>query len=554
MRGLLRILGRREVVVGLVLFNGAVAFLEALRPSSVALDWLAELAPFSLSRNSRLLLLFASIGLFSLGRGLARRKRMAWALVVSLLVTLPLLHIGHALDWHHLPAAFLAIGVLVWRRKDFVAQSDASSVRVALRWGGIFLAIVLAYGILEVKRCEESVSGRVDWVATVQATLELMFLQDTDIQIPMTAHAERVFFNLGFGGILVSVVGLLVLLRPVLMRSAADESTTARARETVAKWGRDPMDEFALLPDKRFFFSRESVVAYALWRNVAVALAGPIGPSEERRVAISGFIDFCRMQDWEPAFFQFPAEERGDFSACGVRSFKIAEDALVTLSEFNMQGGKFQNVRTGVNKGRKLGWQVRWCGGGHGAAGDQIEAQIHEISNAWLEAKRGGEMAFDLSQFSVAALRERETSYVLDGKGRALAFATWLPYAQGTGRCIDMMRHPPSERGVMDFLISESLMSFRDRGIVEASLGNAPLANVDVEAGEGALPDQAVRYFFENFNRIYGYKSLFEFKKKYCPQWRGRFLGYISAAALPLVIYGAVRVHLPEGIRKFLRS
>lgn len=77
---------------------------------------------------------------------------------------------------------------------------------------------------------------------------------------------------------------------------------------------------------------------------------------------------------------------------------------------------------------------------------------------------------------------------------------------------------------------------------------------LEVKRCEGALPDQAVRYFFENFNRIYGYKSLFEFKKKYCPQWRGRFLGYVSAAALPLVIYGAVRVHLPEGIRKFLRS
>ena len=77
---------------------------------------------------------------------------------------------------------------------------------------------------------------------------------------------------------------------------------------------------------------------------------------------------------------------------------------------------------------------------------------------------------------------------------------------------------------MMDFLITSSMEYFREKGIKEVSLGNAPLANIDSSV---LVPEEkAIRYLFENFKRLYGYKSLFDFKKKYNPEWRGRYVAY----------------------------
>jgi lysylphosphatidylglycerol synthetase-like protein (DUF2156 family) len=114
------------------------------------------------------------------------------------------------------------------------------------------------------------------------------------------------------------------------------------------------------------------------------------------------------------------------------------------------------------------------------------------------------------------------------------------------------MRSRPGSRNMMDFVLVESILQFRGQGVLDISLGAAPLAN----AGDSASPqgeEKAVRFLFENLNRIYGYKSLFEFKRKYRPQWRGRYVAYNRGLHLPLVGLAVVRVHAPGGIWRFLK-
>jgi lysylphosphatidylglycerol synthetase-like protein (DUF2156 family) len=47
---------------------------------------------------------------------------------------------------------------------------------------------------------------------------------------------------------------------------------------------------------------------------------------------------------------------------------------------------------------------------------------------------------------------------------------------------------------------------------------------------------------------------LFEFKKKYQPQWRGSYLACRSTAKLPWIGYAMVNIHVPGGLWKLLRS
>jgi phosphatidylglycerol lysyltransferase len=138
--------------------------------------------------------------------------------------------------------------------------------------------------------------------------------------------------------------------------------------------------------------------------------------------------------------------------------------------------------------------------------------------------------------------------------------AAWTPLLHGcptnrrTGRSLDLMRSRSDAKGVMDFLIVESIDHFKAMEVEEVSLGNAPLANIEENVKGYRREERAVKFLFENFNRYYGYKSLFEFKKKYQPIWQGRYLGFRPNTNLLLIGLALVRVHMPQGLMRILRS
>jgi phosphatidylglycerol lysyltransferase len=534
------------VAACLVFLNGLIALAEALvlKPPGV-LEWMLHWMPIEIVQHSRLLLAFAGLSLLLLSRGLFRRKRVAWRLALTLLAVVLVSHLGHAFDWHH-ALLTLAVGTLLaWNRREFPARSDQPSLRKAALMVPIFFIVLFLLARVGLSRFQH---GAGKWTTAVQ----LLLFQSPEFEMVPSARAQAFFDSIQVGTILASLISLGLLLRPVVARPYSSEKDWRRAREIIARYGNDPMDEFALLGDKLHHFKGDSVVAYALWRDQAVVLASPIGPPELLPEAIRDFRAFCVRQDWRPVFSQFPAEHRIHYEQQGMCILKVAENARLDLDGFRLAGGKFQKIRTACNRARKSGLAVRWYGAGV-APNDVLEEELSAISSEWLATKHGDEMTFDLGQFSIAEIRKREVSYTVSGDGRIDAFATWLPYARGSGRCIDLMRSRRDARGVMDFLIAESLFSFRERGVREASLGSAPLANVDAAASY-KLPDRAVKYLFENFNQIYGYKSLFEFKEKYDPQWRGRYLACIDPAHLPMAALAMARVHMTKGFMRFLKS
>ena len=97
----------------------------------------------------------------------------------------------------------------------------------------------------------------------------------------------------------------------------------------------------------------------------------------------------------------------------------------------------------------------------------------------------------------------------------------------------------------MDLLVARSLEELRGAGLEEASLANAPLANVGEP--QGGL-EKGVTLLFEHLNAFYGYKNLFQFKKKFAPRWEGRYLVY-PRGELPQVAYALAHVHGAGGLQ-----
>src|SRR4029450_4207510 len=125
-------------------------------------------------------------------------------------------------------------------------------------------------------------------------------------------------------------------------------------------------------------------------------------------------------------------------------------------------------------------------------------------------------------------------------------------YRGGEAVVLDLMRkRREAVSGTMDLLIAESLFALKGKGRRVASLANAPLANV----GEPHGPlDRGVALLFEHLNAFYGYKNLFQFKRKFAPCWEGRYLAYRSAVDLPRIAYALAAVHGSGNLRDLLKA
>jgi lysylphosphatidylglycerol synthetase-like protein (DUF2156 family) len=538
----------------LVRLSALINLMCSLLPATPGLvHWLGSWMPFEISDGIRLRMFLTSLLLFILASGLARGKRTAWLLTMATLAVAPILHLGYVAVW---PQMLINLGLIVFlllNHRYFVVRSDLRSVRSGLIICSILAAALLTFGTVRLHDLVDETSGGDDWGSCLQTAFELVLVQNAHAQEPQTVSASNFFVLLRVGGITIALIGLFLTLRPVLVQRQIHAADREKAKRVIDQYGDDPFDAYALLDDKNYFVTGDDrvVVPYVLSGNFAVALADPIGPPAMRPMAIVDFALFCRQQDWEPVFYLVKDELISFYQQAGLLLFKIGEGAGLKTDRVHLKGQEFQNLRTLRNRARRLGISFRWYDPTT-AIDEPLEQQLAVISRRWLEAKKAREMSFDMGSFSIENIRRHGAAVALDPSGRPIAFATWRSFARGEGRALDLMRSLPQARNVMDFVLIESISHFHSTKITNIDLGLAPLANTEHSPSRLLAEERVVQFLFENLNHFYGYKSLFEFKRKYRPHWRGRYVAYRRSVHLPLVGLALVRVHAPAGIWKLI--
>ena len=538
----------------LVRFSALINLISSLLPEKPSfVHWLGPWMPFEISEGTRLRMFLTSVLLFTLASGLKKGKRTAWLLTIATLAIAPILHFGQIEIW---PQLLINLGLIVFlllHHRHFVVRSDRNSVRFAMIICSLLASALLAFGTVRLHDLRFETTGGDDWGSCMQTAFELVLAQNAHAQQAQTVESSNFFIVLRVGGLSIALIGLFLTLRPVFLHRKIQSFDREKARKLIDLYGDSPFDAYALLDDKHYFFCADdqAVVPYVLTGNFAVALADPIGHSALRPMAIVDFALFCRQQDWDPVFYAVTDELVPYYQQAGLSLFKVGEDARLTTDRFHLKGNDFQNLRTLRNRAHRLGIAFRWYDAAE-ELDEVLENQLAGISRRWLEMKKTREMSFDMGAFSLQDIRRNGVGIAFDADGIPLAFATWRPFAKGQGRALDLMRALPYARNIMDFVLIESIARFQSAGVTRIDLGLAPLANTEQTPSRLVAEEKVVQFLFENLNHIYGYKSLFEFKRKYRPQWRSCYVAYRRGVQLPLVGLALVRVHAPEGIWKFL--
>ncbi|MFZ0430481.1 MAG: phosphatidylglycerol lysyltransferase domain-containing protein [Acidobacteriota bacterium] len=498
--------------------------------------------PAELFHQTRSVSLLTGLALVIGSFHLYRHKRRALYLVAILAALSTITHLIKGPDYLLAGFSALLLALLFMTRRHFQVLS---SVPRAGWLAGSLLAtfvVVLAYGVAGFWFLDPREFG-INFTLGDSLRRTLLFLSligDPQV-IPHTRHARWFVDSLYLSTGMAFSYALFAVFRPVVyhFRTLPHERTLAQG--ILRSYGRSSMDYFKIWPDKTFFFSPDesAFLSYRVAGNYAIVLGDPVGPPGGIEPLIAAFDQFCRTNDWRCAFHQTLPDYLEIYRRLGFRKLKIGDDAIVDLSRFKLEGRHFKKIRARLNALAREG--IRFERHAPPLAASLIrEARV--VSDQWLTIPGRRERSFTVGRFDPDYLRGTVLCAARNGDGEMLAFVNEIPsWAEGEAT-IDLMRHiPDAESGIMDFLFVRLFLALREAGYSRFNLGVAPLAGFQ-EAEEASREERAVHYFFQQFQFLFSYQGLRQYKAKYASSWEPRYLIYRNILQLPLLARAILRV------------
>jgi lysylphosphatidylglycerol synthetase-like protein (DUF2156 family) len=465
--------------------------------------------PPGLPAAARVGALAFGIALVWLSRSLARRRRRAWQLAVTLVIGSAAAHLAKGLDVEEAVTTLALLAALVRYRDRFDAPGDPAATRPLL----VIAAALAAAG-------------------AIAAGVELHGGELPD-RLSDTFTALGLVF--GFGA-------LFFWLRPLSQAVAQTVGERRVASALIDAYGRDSLAFFALRRDKSYFFSptRRAFLAYRVVAGAALVSGDPVGDEAEFDQLLADFRRFAGAHGWRLAVLSASGLQLERYRRLGLRPIPIGEEAVLRPQRFSLEGRPIRKVRQSVSRLRRAGYRLRVVAA-EGADTD-LRSALDAVSEAWRgnQPERGFSMSIDdlYVAGTVFAIAE-------DAPGRVGGFLHLAPMPAGAGWSLSTMRRRPDvPNGLTEFLIVETLMWAKATHANELSLNFCALTDLISRDRAITMPRRLLRRALLAADRVFQLERLYSFNRKFFPEWRPRYLCLERLSDLPLV--GLAYLHVEQ--------
>lgn len=329
---------------------------------------------------------------------------------------------------------------------------------------------------------------------------------------------------------------LLFFAAARLLRPASPEPTESGQEELekasiIVRNSVKASANLALLGDKRFLFSPQgdAFIMYAVEGRSWIAMGDPVGPELRWPELIWKFRELSNRYGGRTVFYATDPEHLHLYQDLGLSLFKLGEEARVLLTTFSLEGSSRKKLRYTKRKLEKEGYRFEVL------QPESVAAHFDElqnISDAWLAEKRTKEKGFSLGFFQADYISRCPMAVVIRN-GRIEAFATLWAGVQMEELSIDMMRYQPdvAENGVMEYLFICMMLWGKEREYRWFNLGMVPFSGLENQA-MAPLWNRLGAFVFKHGERFYNFQGLRQYKEKFDPQWRPKYL--VSPGGLAL--------------------
>ncbi len=309
-------------------------------------------------------------------------------------------------------------------------------------------------------------------------------------------------------------------------RRTGDERARAfvRAREIFERYGGDTLDYFALRDDKSWLFTGNTLVAYSVINRIMLVSPDPIGPINERLDAWSDAMELADANGWYITVLGASRSWLPIYRAAGLTDVYMGDEAIVDCQAFSLKGKSMKSLRGAYNRVSKSGYRVTVMPALEAA--EELRSQLDALAT---ETRQGdAERGFSMTLSRM--FDERDPGLLLavclDPEGKPVAFNQYVPASHVTGYSLDVMRRtsdPDAPNGLTDFVIIETINWMAEQGLVGLGLNFATMRAVvadDNPAGTWRSVEKSLLHHFSDSMQI---ESLWNFNKKYDPEWRARY-------------------------------
>ena len=317
---------------------------------------------------------------------------------------------------------------------------------------------------------------------------------------------------------------LFFWLRPLSEASRRRWASGGVARELVEKYGSDSLSFFALRRDKSFFFSptRRAFLAYRVVSGAALVSGDPVGDAAEFDALLAEFRRVAHARGWRLAISVRLPSSLPRYQRLGMRAIAIGNEAVLRPDAFSLEGRAIRKVRQSVSRLTKAGYSL-----------PRSSPPTTSTPSCARSSRRFRRMA-----------RQPGRAWLLDGDGRPLrrrddvrgrrrrrraasaGFMHMAPSPAGGGWSLSTMRRrPATPNGLMEFLVVETLVWAKERGVAEVSLNFCALADFLSPELAVTVPRRLLRRALLSADNVFQLERLHSFSRKFHPR---------LAAALPL--------------------
>jgi phosphatidylglycerol lysyltransferase len=211
---------------------------------------------------------------------------------------------------------------------------------------------------------------------------------------------------------------------------------------------------------------------------------------------------------------------------------KLGEEARVPLPGFSLEGNAHKSQRNLIHRLEKEGWTFEIV---PAETVPSLLNDLEAVSTAWLREKNTREKRFSLGFFNPEYLRNFPHAVVRKAD-TLVAFANIWPGTEKEECSIDLMRYTSdAPHSVMEYLFLKLMLSAKDERYQWFNLGMAPLSGLETHA-LAPLWNRVGNLAFRHGEHFYNFQGLRQYKEKFDPVWKPKYLAFPGGLALPVIL------------------